>query len=138
MSETPEQPEQPEQSEEFDLAAFMADFEKRMSSLRGEAMPVRHLVDATSVRIVSEGGEVAVTANIAGALVDVEFLPAAASLTPVEQAALVIETYETAADAARDRTHDIVAGFVNQSARTRELARRLIEEARERQADPGQ
>ncbi|SDL33440.1 hypothetical protein SAMN05216298_3472 [Glycomyces sambucus] len=135
MSETPEHSEP---AEEFDLAAFMADFEKRMSSLRGEALPVRHLVDATSVRIVSEGGEVAVTANIAGALVDVEFLPPAASKAPLEQAALVIDTYERAAEAARDRTHDIVAGFVDQSARTRELARRLVEEARERKTDPEQ
>lgn len=132
MSETPEP------AEEFDLAAFMRDFEKRMTSLRGEALPVRHLVDATSVRIVSEGGEVAVTANIAGALVDVEFLPPSASLTAVEQAALVVQTYEEAADAARDRTHDIVAGFVNHSAKTRELARRMIEEAKERRTDTDQ
>ncbi len=135
MSETPGQSEP---AEEFDLAAFMRDFEKRMTSLRGEAQSVRHLVDATSVRIVSEGGEVAVTVNISGALVDVEFLPPAASLTPIEQAGLVVQTYEQAADAARDRTPDIVAGFVDQSARTRELARRLVEEARERKANPEQ
>ncbi|WP_344480541.1 hypothetical protein [Glycomyces endophyticus] len=133
MSETPDHPEQ---AEEFDLAAFMADFEKRMSSLRGEARSVRHLVDATSVRIVSEGGEVAVTTSIAGALVDVEFLPPATSLTPLEQAALVVRTYEEAAGAARDRTQDIVAGFVDESARTRELARRLVHEARERKQAP--
>jgi hypothetical protein len=133
-----ETPDHPEPAEEFDLAAFMADFEKRMSSLRAEAQPVRHLVDATSVRIVSDGGEVAVTANIAGALVDVEFLPPSKSMAPIEQAALVIETYEQAAEAARDRTHDIVAGFVDQSARTRELARRLVGEAREKRADPEQ
>ncbi|PRY60941.1 hypothetical protein [Glycomyces artemisiae] len=132
MSETPEHAEP---AEEFDLAAFMRDFEKRMGVLRGEAAPVRHLVDATSVRLVSDGGEVAVTANIAGALVDVEFLPPAAALSPIEQAGLVIETYERAADAARDRTHDIVAGFVDESARARELARRLVEEARERRAE---
>ncbi|MQM27483.1 hypothetical protein [Glycomyces albidus] len=132
MSETPGQPEP---AEEFDLAAFMRDFEKRMTSLRGEALPVRNLVDATSVRMVSEGGEVAVTANIAGALVDVEFLPPSASLSAVEQAALVVQTYEEAADAARERTHDIVAGFVDQSARTRELARRMVEEAKERRTD---
>lgn len=132
MSETPEHAES---AEEFDLASFMRDFEKRMGVLRGEAAPVQHLVDATSVRIVSDGGEVAVTANISGALVDVEFLPPAAALSPVEQAGLVVETYERAADAARERTHDIVAGFVDQSARTRELARRLMEEARERKTE---
>jgi len=130
-----ETPEHAEPAEAFDLAAFMRDFERRMGVLRGEAASVKHLVDATSVRLVSDGGEVAVTASIDGKLVDVEFLPPAAKLAPVDQAALIIETYERAADAARERTGDVVAGLVDESARARELARRLVEETRERKSE---
>lgn len=118
-----------DQAEAFDLAAFMSDFEKQMAALRQRAQPMRALIDATSVRVVSDGGEVAVTATISGELVDVEFLPTAASAAPVDLAALVVDTYDRAATAARERTHDLLEGFVDHNARARNLAHRLMDQA---------
>ena len=117
------------QAEALDLAAFMSDFEKQMAALRERAEPLQYLIDATSVRNESEGGEVAVTVTISGALIDVEFLPAAAAVAPVDLAAMIVGTYERAAAAAREHTPDIVEGFVDHNSRTRNLARRLIEHA---------
>jgi hypothetical protein len=116
-------------AEAFDLAGFMSDFEKQMAALRERAQPMRTLIDATSVRVVSDGGEVAVTVMISGALIDVEFLPAAASVAPIDLAALVVDTYDRAVTAARERTHDLVEGFVDHNARVRNLAQRLMDEA---------
>jgi DNA-binding protein YbaB len=118
-----------DQAEAFDLAGFMSDFEKQMAVLRRQAQPARALIDAMSLRAVSDGGEVAVTATISGELVDVEFLPAAGSVAPIDLAALVVETYDRAATAARERTRDLVEGVVDHNARTRNLARRLMEQA---------
>lgn len=124
----------PGRAEDFDLATFMGEFQKRMDTLRAEGSSVRHLVDATSVRLVSDGGEIAVTASITGSLVDVEFLEPSADVKPVDLAALVISTYRRASEAARERASDVVAGFIDTQARTRELAQRLVEEAKERKA----
>ncbi|MDN3242103.1 YbaB/EbfC family nucleoid-associated protein [Glycomyces tritici] len=132
MSETPQSDAGnagADKAEAFDLADFMSDFEKQMAALRQRAQPARGLIDATSVRLVSDGGEVAVTVTISGKLVDVEFLPAAASVAPVDLAALVVDTYDRAATAARERTHDIVEGFVDHNAQARNLARRLMDQA---------
>ncbi|GAA2149278.1 YbaB/EbfC family nucleoid-associated protein [Glycomyces algeriensis] len=118
-----------DQAAAFDLAGFMTDFEKQMAVLRRQAQPARALIDAMSVRVVSDGGEVAVTATISGELVDVEFLPAAASVAPIDLAALVVDTYDRAAAAARERTRDLVEGAVDHNARTRNLAHRLMEQA---------
>jgi DNA-binding protein YbaB len=123
-----------DQAEAFDLAAFMVDFEKHMTALRKRAEPVRPLIEATSVRIESDRHEVAVTANVSGDLVDVEFLPGAASLPPTELAALILATYQKAATTARGRTDEIVEGFLDHHARTRNLARRLVEQAEAQQA----
>lgn len=123
-----------EQADDYDLAAFMGDFEKQMSALRQETQRMKPFIDATSVRVESDGHEVAVTATIAGELVDVEFLPAAASKTPAELSAVILTTFDLAATKARGRGHEIVEGFLDHNAAVRNLAQRLVEEAQAQRA----
>jgi DNA-binding protein YbaB len=123
-----------EQADGYDLAAFMGDFEKQMSALRQESQRMKPFIDATSVRVESDGHEVAVTATIAGELVDVEFLPAAASKTPAELSAIILSTYDLASTKARGRGHEIVEGFLDRNAELRNLARTLVEDAQAQRA----
>jgi DNA-binding protein YbaB len=132
MSETPRSgagDRDPDHAEAFDLAGLMSDFEKQMAALRERAQPLRAMIDAASIRVESDGHEVAVTATFAGALVDVEILPAADAIAPDDLAALIVATSERAATEARERNRDLVAGFMDYNARPGEREFRRIEQA---------
>jgi GNAT superfamily N-acetyltransferase len=114
---------------EFDFAASMRTFRADMEELNEAARHLRHLIEATGVRVESEGREVAVTVTYDGRLVGVEFLAAAADLGPEDQAAAVIATHERAVVTARRRAKEAVALILDPRARTVDVARRLAEQA---------
>lgn len=87
-----------------DLKAFMRAFEERMAANERRAERLRPLIDATGIRVSSDGGEVTVTVAFTGAPAGVEFGGAFRSLGERELAALILDTYDRAvAEAARRR-----------------------------------
>ncbi|MFG3340906.1 YbaB/EbfC family nucleoid-associated protein [Glycomyces sp. NPDC048151] len=87
--------------ETFDFAASMREFRDQMRALNERAERVRHLIEATSFRVESAGGEVAVTMTTSGLLVGIDFRPAADDMAPNALAATTLATYHRAAAAAR-------------------------------------
>ncbi|RRS01412.1 YbaB/EbfC family nucleoid-associated protein [Glycomyces terrestris] len=137
MNQTPDnEPTQSgsDQAADFDLAAFMSGFREQMAKLEEQSLPVRHLIEATSIRVESEGGEVALTVTVGGDLVGIEFLPAAEDLAPADLAEAIMTTYERAKHTARERSPEVLGRFLDRQARTMAQAEDLIRRAQERRA----
>lgn len=140
MNQTPEhEPTQPGtyRVPEFDFAGFMDGFRDQMAKLEEQARPVRRLIGATSVRVESEGGEVAVTVTVGGDLVGVEFLPAADDADPADLAAAVAATRDRAVATARDRSPELLRACLDLQWRTLAQACDLLEQAQVHRTDAG-
>ncbi|MQM26153.1 YbaB/EbfC family nucleoid-associated protein [Glycomyces albidus] len=137
MNETPDnEPTQPgdHQVPDFDFAAFMSGFRNQMAQLDEHARPVRRLIEATSIRVESEGSEVALTVTVGGDLVGIEFLSAAEDLAPVDLAEAIMTTYERAKQTARERSPEVLGRFLDHQARTMAQAEDLLRQAQARRA----
>ncbi|WP_158630257.1 YbaB/EbfC family nucleoid-associated protein [Glycomyces terrestris] len=143
MNETPDDAPGPAQPgnhavPEFDFAAFMGGFRDQMAKLDEQARPVRSLIDAASVRIESEGGEVAVTVTIGGELVGVEFLPAAEDAAPADLAAAITAAYDRARETARAGSPEVLERLLRLQLRMMTEDRDLLDRMRARRGDePG-
>jgi DNA-binding protein YbaB len=138
VNQTPEhEPTQPGiyRVPEFDFAAFMGGFRDQMAKLEEQAQPVRRLIDATSIRVESEGGEVALTVTVGGDLVGVEFLPAAEDTDPAELAATIAATYDRAAETARERSPEVLGAFLDLQSQTMARAHEMLKQAQVRRAE---
>lgn len=140
MNQTPEhEPTQPGiyRVPDFDFAAFMSGFRDSMTKLEEEAKPVRDLISATSIRVESEGGEVALTVTIGGDLAGIELLPAAEDTEPAELASAIIATHERAREAARDQAPEVLAKFLDLQHKTLARAQELLKQAQVRRNGTG-
>lgn len=137
MNQTPDhEPTQPGNYRvpDFDFAAFMSGFRDQMAKLDEQARPVRRLIDATSIRVESEGGEVALTVTIGGDLAGIEFLPAAEGTEPADLAAAIMAAYDRAKQVARERSPEVLGQFLDLQAQTMARAQELLKEAQVRRA----
>lgn len=109
-----------------DPEGYMRDFENRMAAVRERAEETQTLINDTSVRLESEEREVALTVNIGGALVGIEFTPAARSMSGPALAEMIMDLYNEAAAEASRRSVDVMSDFLGDDSEAMSLVRQTI------------
>jgi len=86
------------------IAEGVQAFVKRMIEIGESAKPLRRALGPASVRVESDGGEVAVIVTLGGALIGVDFSDAHEAVEDMELVQLILATYHRAlAEAERRR-----------------------------------
>lgn len=80
----------------------------------------------TSVRLESEEGEVAVTVNIGGGLLNIELSPTTRTMSGPGVAALIMETYHRAAAEASQRSVDVISEMLGDDSEAMGMIRQSI------------
>lgn len=109
-----------------DPEAYMRDFQNRVAVIRERAQRVQDLMNDTSVRLESEEGEVAVTVNIGGGLVDLEIRPVTRTMSGPAIAAMILETYQLAAAEASRRSVDVMSEMLGDDSEAMSMIRQSI------------
>ncbi|MCC3764217.1 YbaB/EbfC family nucleoid-associated protein [Glycomyces sp. TRM65418] len=109
-----------------DPEGYMRDFQNRVAVIRERAERVQDLMNDTNVRLESEEGEVAVTVNIGGGLVDLEIRPVTRTMSGPAIAAMILETYQRAAAEASRRSVDVMSEMLGDDSEAMSMIRQSI------------
>ena len=110
-----------------DRVGYMQSFERRMASLRDRAENAKAQLDEANVRHESEEGELAITVNLSGGLVDIEFSPQARHLSMQGLRSLILESYQSATAEASQKSLSVMSDFLGEDSAAMSVIRENLD-----------
>lgn len=110
-----------------DPEGYMRDFQQRMATMTSRASKMQEQLAEANVRLESEEREVAVTVNVGGALVGIEFGPSIRHISGPALSQMIMELYTQAATEASRRSVEMMSSILGEDSETLKAIRQSVD-----------